>query len=165
MSGVGLKHQLVMVRMLDRQEGREGGREGSSHHADRYLCGRMKTCRRDFEGTGGGGGRGGGRVRGLLLILSMRKIQINTVVSRVSARSHGRLNLTRDFGLHGHLPGIKNPICLYRSCYSGPSKCGTWALTREWALAQDTTVYPCIQDHTCSDKKMQYQKLKVQCVA
>ena len=31
-------------------------------------------------------------------------------------------------------------ICLYRSCYSGPFKCGTWALTREWALAQDTTV-------------------------
>ena len=22
----------------------------------------------------------------------------------------------------------QNPICLYRSCYSGPLKCGTWAL-------------------------------------
>ena len=31
-------------------------------------------------------------------------------------------------------------IRLYRSCYSGPLKCGTWALTREWALARDTTV-------------------------
>ena len=28
----------------------------------------------------------------------------------------------------------QNSICLYRSCYSGPLKCGTWA------LAQDTTV-------------------------
>jgi hypothetical protein len=34
----------------------------------------------------------------------------------------------------------QNPIRLYRSCYSDPLKCGTWALTREWALARDTTV-------------------------
>ena len=34
-----------------------------------------------------------------------------TVVSRVSA--HGRLNITRDFGPHGHLPGIKIPyVCI-----------------------------------------------------
>ena len=35
----------------------------------------------------------------------------------------------------------QNPIHLYRSCYSGPLKYGTWALTQELALAQDTTVY------------------------
>ena len=34
----------------------------------------------------------------------------------------------------------QNFIRLYRSCYSGPLKCGTWALTQEWALAWDTTV-------------------------
>ena len=33
-----------------------------------------------------------------------------------------------------------NSICLYGSCNSDPLKFGTWALTREWALAQDTTV-------------------------
>ena len=34
-----------------------------------------------------------------------------TVVSRVS--THGRLNITRDFGPHGRLPGIKIPyICI-----------------------------------------------------
>ena len=49
-------------------------------------------------------------------------------VSWVSA--HGHLNITHNFG----------PIRLYRSCYSGPLKFGTWALTQEWALAQDTTV-------------------------
>ena len=33
------------------------------------------------------------------------------VVSWVSA--HGRLNITRDFGLHGCLPGIKIPyVCI-----------------------------------------------------
>ena len=31
-------------------------------------------------------------------------------------------------------------MCLYGSCNSDPLKFGTWALTREWALAQDTTV-------------------------
>ena len=34
-----------------------------------------------------------------------------------------------------------NSICLYGSCNSDPLKFGTWALTREWALARDTTVY------------------------
>ena len=34
-----------------------------------------------------------------------------------------------------------NSICLYGSCNSDPLKFGTWALTREWALAWDTTVY------------------------
>ena len=29
---------------------------------------------------------------------------------------------------------------MYRSCYIDPLKCGTWALTREWALACDTMV-------------------------
>ena len=34
-----------------------------------------------------------------------------TVVSRVSA--HGCLNITRDFGPHGRLPGIKIPyVCI-----------------------------------------------------
>ena len=31
-------------------------------------------------------------------------------------------------------------IRLYRSCYIDCLKCGTWVLTREWALAWDTTV-------------------------
>ena len=31
-------------------------------------------------------------------------------------------------------------ITSYRSCYIDPLKCSTWALTREWALARDTTV-------------------------
>ena len=35
-----------------------------------------------------------------------------------------------------------NSICLYGSCNSDPLKFGTWALTREWALARDTTVIP-----------------------
>ena len=35
-----------------------------------------------------------------------------------------------------------NSICLYGSCNSDPLKFGTWALTREWALARDTTVLP-----------------------
>ena len=33
-----------------------------------------------------------------------------------------------------------NSICLYGSCNSDPLKFGTWALTREWVLARDTTV-------------------------
>ena len=33
-----------------------------------------------------------------------------TVVSQVSA--HGRLNIPRDFGPHGHLPGIKMIRCI-----------------------------------------------------
>ena len=51
-----------------------------------------------------------------------------TVVSWVSA--HGHLSITRDFGPHGCLPGIR----LYRNCYIFPLKWGTWA------LARDTTV-------------------------
>ena len=47
-----------------------------------------------------------------------------TVVSRVSA--HGCLNITRDFGSHGHLlTRDQIPIRLYISCYSGPLKSGT----------------------------------------
>ena len=34
-----------------------------------------------------------------------------------------------------------NSICLYGSCNSDPLKFGTWALTREWALARDTTLH------------------------
>ena len=52
-----------------------------------------------------------------------------TVVSRVSA--HGCLNITRDLVCMGANLGDQNPICLYRSCYSGPLKFGKWALTRE----------------------------------
>ena len=47
--------------------------------------------------------------------------------------AHGRSNITCDFGLHGRLPRIKSHT-LYRSCYSGPLKCGTRV------LARDTTV-------------------------
>ena len=36
---------------------------------------------------------------------------VSTVVSRVS--THGHLNITRNFGPHGRLPGIKIPyICI-----------------------------------------------------
>ena len=41
----------------------------------------------------------------------------------------------------------QNSICLYRNCYSGPSKCGSWALARERVLAQDTTV--CVRMYVC----------------
>ena len=34
----------------------------------------------------------------------------------------------------------KNSIRLYRSCYIDSLKCGAWAFTQKWALAQDTTV-------------------------
>ena len=55
-----------------------------------------------------------------------------TVVSRVS--THGRLNITRYFGLHGHLPGIKIPyVCMeaatatleirYMGAYPGVGAC------------------------------------------
>ena len=59
-----------------------------------------------------------------------------TVVSRVSA--HGRLNITHDFGLHGRLPRIKISYVCIEAATVAP--CGTWALIREWALAQDTMV-------------------------
>ena len=36
----------------------------------------------------------------------------------------------------------QNSTCLYRTCYIDPLKWGTWALTQEWALAQDNTVIP-----------------------
>ena len=76
----------------------------------------------------------------------MCTIYSSTVVSQVSA--HGRLNITRDFGSHGCLPGIKIP---YRSCYIGPLKCGTWVLTRKWVLAQDTTVVLCVYPYVSSE--------------
>ena len=41
----------------------------------------------------------------------------------------------------GAYPGYKFSICLYGSCNSDPLKFSTWVLTREWALARDTTVY------------------------
>ena len=60
---------------------------------------------------------------------------VHTVASRVN--THGCLNITRNFGQHGCLPRIKIP-------YSGPLKCGTWALAYPGvgvcALAWDTTV-------------------------
>ena len=59
----------------------------------------------------------------------------HTVVSRVSA--HGRLNITRDFGPHGRLPGIKIP---YVYIEAATAACGTWALTHERVLAWDTAV-------------------------
>ena len=62
-----------------------------------------------------------------------------TVVSQVSA--HGHLHNNNSWFLAAWaLTQGQNSICLYRSCYSVPLKCGSWALTREWALAQDTTV-------------------------
>ena len=67
-----------------------------------------------------------------------------TVVSWVS--THGHLNIhDRDFGLHGNIISIH----LYRSCYIDPLKWGTWALTREWALARDTMVIVAYYD--CSN--------------
>ena len=52
-----------------------------------------------------------------------------TVVPQVS--THEPLNITHNFGLYERLiPGIEiSYIILYRSCYSGPFKCSTWALT------------------------------------
>ena len=32
-------------------------------------------------------------------------------------------------------------LCIHKGCYIGPLKCGIWALTQEWALAQDTMVF------------------------
>ena len=45
----------------------------------------------------------------------------------VPGKAHGRLNVTCDFG-----PGLGSiSIRLYKSCYSGPLKCSTWALARD----------------------------------
>ena len=57
-----------------------------------------------------------------------------TIVSWIS--THGRLNITRNFGPHGRLFRIKLPHI------QGPLKCGTYMGTyiREWALAKDTMV-------------------------
>ena len=53
------------------------------------------------------------------------------IVSWVSA--HGLLNIPREFGPHGHLSGTQIVyVCI---------EAATLVLTREWALAQDTTVY------------------------
>ena len=41
----------------------------------------------------------------------------------------------------------QKPIRLYRSCYSGPLKCATWAPIWEWALARDTMVRPQFLDY------------------
>ena len=52
---------------------------------------------------------------------------------------HGHLYIIRNFGLHGRLPGIKIPyVCIEAATLARPLKCGTWVLTREWALTQDT---------------------------
>ena len=67
-------------------------------------------------------------------------------MSRVSA--HERLNVTRDFGPHGCLPGIKILyVCIEAATYTlhDPLKCGTWVLTQEWALARDTTVVEIVE--------------------
>ena len=65
---------------------------------------------------------------------------IITVVSQVSV--HGHLNITRDFGPHGRLPRIKIPyVCIEASTVAPWNVVhGPRALTREWALARDTTV-------------------------
>ena len=68
-------------------------------------------------------------------------ISTDTVGCWVS--THGRLNITREFSLHGRLPGIKIPyacieaatVTLWNAVH------GHLALTREWVLAWDTTVY------------------------
>ena len=45
------------------------------------------------------------------LIVSSSSSSTTTVVSRVSAHEH--LNITHEFGPHGHLPGIKIPyVCI-----------------------------------------------------
>ena len=76
----------------------------------------------------------------------MKKVcLVHTVASRLS--THG---CVRDFGLHGHLPRIIISIHFYGSCYFYPLKFGTWALTGEWLLAQDTTVvHACMLDPGC----------------
>ena len=56
------------------------------------------------------------------------------------------LNITQDYGPHECLPGIHvytciNTIHLYGSCYIDPLKCSAWALTWEWVLARNTTVF------------------------
>ena len=50
--------------------------------------------------------------------------------------SYHSVHITCDFGPHDGrlLTRDQNSISLYRSCYSGPLKCGTWV------LARDTTV-------------------------
>ena len=60
--------------------------------------------------------------------------------SSVPGKCSWALNIPRDFWPAWALTWDQNSIRLYTSCYSGPLKCGTWALTREWALAQDTTI-------------------------
>ena len=55
----------------------------------------------------------------------------------------------------------QNPIRLCRSCYSAPLKCGTWALTREWALARDTMVHASPSIHIQSDHIPKYYELNV----
>ena len=64
-------------------------------------------------------------------------VHILTVVSKVSA--HGHLNISHNFGPHGHLPGLRDINCihLYGSCYIDLLKCGRWVLTQEW----DTIVH------------------------
>ena len=64
------------------------------------------------------------------------------VYRSVPGKCSWALNITRDFWPAWALTWDQNSIRLYKSCYynSGPLKCGTWALTQEWALAQDTTV-------------------------
>ena len=55
--------------------------------------------------------------------ISEPSLLIESLVSRVS--THGRLNITRYLWV---LTQDQNSVHLYRSCYSGPLKCGTWVL-------------------------------------
>ena len=56
------------------------------------------------------------------------------VVSWVSAQHASR------FGPHRHLLRTEFPYICIEVATLTPLKCGTWGLTREWALAWDTTV-------------------------
>ena len=45
-------------------------------------------------------------------------------------------------------PG-RDIFCIEVQCYIDPLKCAIWALTREWALAQDSTVIGCVFSVQC----------------
>ena len=46
---------------------------------------------------------------------------------------------SRDFGAYSEYKLYRS---FYMYMYIDPLKCGTWVLTREWALARDTTSAP-----------------------
>ena len=72
------------------------------------------------------------------------KVHENTVESWVSA--YGRLNVTRDFGPHGRLPGIKIS-CMEAA--SDPLKFGTWALTRDTTVVTEYLVSFILECSVC----------------